>query len=95
MSTTTPMFNQVRISIVEKDSLRAMATVKVLDAMYLTGIRVIEGKNGLFISMPSKKSPAGEYQDIYFPASKAMRDELQTLVLAAYKQESALVAAAA
>jgi stage V sporulation protein G len=89
------MFNQVRINIVEKDSLRAMATVKVLDAMYLTGIRVIEGKNGLFISMPSKKSPAGEYQDIYFPASKAMRDELQALILSAYKQEVALNAVAA
>ena len=93
-TTTIPMFNQIRVSLFEKDSLRAIATAKVLDTVYLTGIRVIEGKNGLFISMPSKKSPAGEYQDIYFPANKAMRDELQGLILSAYKQELALQAAA-
>lgn len=90
MTTKTPdaIFNQVCISIVEKDSLRAMATVKIGEVMYLTGIRVIEGRNGLFVSMPSKKSPSGEYQDIYFPASKAMRDELQAAILKAYHEEA-------
>jgi stage V sporulation protein G len=88
------IFTQVRISIFEKDSLRAIATVKVADAIYLTGIRVIEGKNGLFVAMPTRKDKAGEYQDIYFPASKAVRDELQTLVLEAYRRESGVPAAA-
>ena len=81
-------FSQCRVSIIEKDALRATATVRVCDAVYLTGIRVIEGKNGLFISMPCKKTAAGEYQDIYFAASKAMRDELQALVLETYKAET-------
>jgi stage V sporulation protein G len=88
------LFDQVRISLFEKDSLRALATVKVHDAIYLTGLRVVEGKNGLFVAMPNRKTGAGEYQDIYFPASKATRDELQHLVLDAYKKEVALAAAA-
>lgn len=87
MQTNSP-FSNVRISLYTKDSLRALATVKVLDAVFLTGLRVIEGKNGLFVSMPSKKSSNGEYQDIFFPASKAMRDELQKAVLEAYAQEA-------
>ena len=90
----SPLFDQVRVSLFEKDSLRALATVKVHDAIFLTGLRVVEGKNGLFLSMPNRKTAAGEYQDIYFPANKATRDQLQALVLEAYKKEVALVAAA-
>jgi stage V sporulation protein G len=88
-SSTKPAFDQVRVQIIEKDSLRALATVKVHDAIYLTGLRVIEGKSGLFLSMPNRKTSAGEYQDIYFPANKATRDELQRLVLEAYQAEAA------
>jgi stage V sporulation protein G len=84
----TSIFSQVRVSLFEKDSLRALASVKVLDAVYLTGLRVIEGKNGLFVAMPNRKTGSGDYQDIYFPASKAMRDELQALILEAYRRES-------
>ena len=86
-STTKPAFDQIRVQIFEKDSLRALATVKVHDAIYLTGLRVIEGKSGLFLSMPNRKTAAGEYQDIYFPSNKATRDELQRLVLEAYQAE--------
>ena len=84
---TQPTFTQVRISLFQKDSLLAVASVRVLDAVYLTELRVIEGTNGLFVSMPNRKTVNGEYQDIYFPANKAMRDELQEVVLEAYRRE--------
>jgi len=91
---TSSIFSQVRVSLVEKDSLRGLATVKAHDSFFLTGLRVVDGKKGLFVSMPNRKTQAGEYQDIYFPASKAVRDELQALVLDAYKKEVAMAAAA-
>jgi stage V sporulation protein G len=94
MQTTTSLFSQVRVTLVEKDSLRALATVTAHDSLILTGLRVVEGKNGLFVSMPNRKTAAGEYQDIYFPASKAVRDELQALVLEAYKKETTMAAVA-
>ena len=81
------VFSQARVSLFTKDSLRALVSVRVLDAVYLTGLRVIEGKNGLFVAMPNRKTGGGEYQDIYFPANKASRDELQEVVLAAYRRE--------
>jgi stage V sporulation protein G len=80
-------FSQARVTLFTKDSLRALVSVKVHDTVYLTGLRVIEGKNGLFVSMPNRKTGDGEYQDIYFPTSKAMRDELQSFVLEAYQRE--------
>jgi len=79
------IFSKVRVTAIEKDSLKGLATVVVADAIYLTGLRIVVGKNGPFVSMPSRKDKTGEYQDIYFPASKATRDELQALILAAYE----------
>ena len=89
MQTTTASFSNVRIALVTKESLRAMATVKVADAIFLTGIRVIEGKNGLFVSMPSKKDVGGDYHDIFFPASREVRDQMQRSILEVYRAEVA------
>ena len=82
-----PLFSQVRISIVEKDSLRAIASCKVSDVLYITGLRVVHGRNGLFVTMPANKGKDGEYHDIYFPASKEMRAQLQATILEAYHKE--------
>lgn len=90
----SPLFTQVRVSLCQRDSLRALASAKVGEAVYLTGMRVIEGKNGLFVGMPTRQSAGGEYQDIYFPASKAVRDELQKAVLEAYQLALKVPAAA-
>jgi stage V sporulation protein G len=79
-----PIFNSVRIYLEHRETLRAKVSVKVLDIMYLTGIRVIEGKKGLFVSMPSKKEARGDYKDIFFPASRDHRDALQATILEAY-----------
>ena len=87
-------FHQVRVSLFEKDTLRGLATVKVLDLVYLTGLRIVEGKAGLFVSMPNRRTAGGEYQDVFFPANKARRDELARLVLAAYYKEAKTTAEA-
>lgn len=75
-------FSSIRVTVYEKESTRGFATVKVGDLFYITGLRIIEGTKGLFVSMPSRKDTSGEYKDICFPASKEVRDELQGLVLA-------------
>ena len=85
------VFSKVKINLFEKDSLRGFASVCVADSFYVTGIRIIEGKNGFFISMPSRKNAEGEYLDICFPASKPFRDELTGAVLDAYDKELVVV----
>ena len=53
------MFSNVRVTPFEKDSLRGLASVKVGDAVFLTGLKVVMGKNGLFVGMPqAKKNPS-------------------------------------
>lgn len=80
----TALFSSIRVTLTNKDSLKGMATVKVLDSIFLTGLRIIDGKKGLFVSMPSKKEPNGEYKDLFFPASKEIRDQLQAAILEVY-----------
>ncbi|MES2202641.1 MAG: SpoVG family protein [candidate division FCPU426 bacterium] len=78
---STPVYSSVRITLTHRDSLRAMASCLVGGAMFVNGMRVVEGKNGLFVAMPSRKNAAGEYQDVAFPCSKEMRDQLQRVIL--------------
>jgi stage V sporulation protein G len=93
MQTMTAPFSSIRVVLASRESQKALASVKVADSFFLTGMRVVEGKNGLFVSMPSKKDPAGQYHDLFFPASREIRDQLQHAVLAAYREELAKAAA--
>jgi len=48
---------------------------------------VIEGSNGLFIAMPSKQSPSGEYRDTVHPLNTETREQISSAILAAYEKE--------
>lgn len=50
-------------------------------------ISIVEGKNGLFVSMPAYKNSRGDYQDIAFPISKEFREKLYSAILNTYKIE--------
>ena len=69
--------------------MKAVATVTFDDEFVVHDVRVVESKNGLFIAMPSKKTPSGEYRDIAHPINPATRDKIQTSVLAAYNTADA------
>jgi stage V sporulation protein G len=85
IKSVTP-FQNVRITLTNNGPTRALASCQVYDAIFLGGIRVVEGSKGLFVSMPSRKNPKGEYKDIFFPANRLMRDTLQSLILKHYEQ---------
>src|ERR1043166_2008804 len=82
----TQMFSEFKVTLVDKDSLRAVASCKVGEAIWLHGMRVVEGTKGRFVSMPSRKAANGEYQDIFYPASREVREQLQSGVLAKYNE---------
>lgn len=69
----------------KKDSnLKAFASITIDNAVCITGIRIVEGSNGLFISMPQSKDNDGEYHDIVFPVTRDTREAIQDAVLEAY-----------
>ncbi len=67
-------------------NVKAIASANLDDCFAVKNIRVIEGKNGLFVSMPSYKGADGEYHDLCFPTTPEMRKQLNAAVEEAYKQ---------
>ncbi|MBM7582451.1 stage V sporulation protein G [Caldicoprobacter guelmensis] len=68
--------------------MKAVASVTFDDAFVVHDIKVIEGDNGMFIAMPSRKTPDGEYRDIAHPINSETRTQLQTLILEKYNKMS-------
>lgn len=81
-----PLQFDVRIqSIKPNDSIKGTASVNINDAFAIRGVKIIEGSNGLFVSMPSYKV-GNDYKDICFPITQECRKQLNDAVLTAYEQ---------
>ena len=81
----------VRVRIVKKDDskLKAVASVTFDDCFVVHDIKVIEGNEGYFIAMPSRKTADGEYKDIAHPINTETRQIVIDEVLNAFKDELA------
>lgn len=79
---------QAKISLLANstNNVKAMANITFDDIFVVTGIRVVQGQNGLFISMPSRKTASGEYKDVCFPLSGDFRKEITDIVVEAYNK---------
>ena len=76
----------VRVRVIAKEGkMKAIASITIGDEFVVHDIKVIEGENGLFIAMPSKKAADGEYRDIAHPIKPETRAEIQRLILAEYE----------
>lgn len=65
------------------DNLKAFVSITIDDVFVVKEIRVLEGKNGLFVAMPSKK--VGEkYMDISHPITAEWRQRINSAVLSEY-----------
>lgn len=77
---------KIRLVTKENDRLKAVASVVFDECFVLHDIKIIDGKLGLFIAMPSRKTPDGEYKDIAHPLNTETRDVINREVLAAYEK---------
>ena len=76
----------VRVRMINAEGkLKAVASVTFDEEFVVHDIKVIESLNGLFIAMPSRKTPDGEYKDIAHPINTGMRERLQTAVIERYE----------
>lgn len=75
----------VRLRKVDTDGrMRAIASITIDDEFVVHDIRVIDGNEGLFVAMPSKRTPDGEFRDVAHPINSNARTKIQDAVLAAY-----------
>jgi stage V sporulation protein G len=68
--------------------LKAYVTVTFEDCFVVHNVKVIEGKNGVFVAMPSRKTSSGEYKDVAHPINPEFRAELQKEILDKYESGS-------
>jgi stage V sporulation protein G len=66
--------------------MKAIASITIDHEFVVHDIRVIDGNNGMFVAMPSKRTPDGEFRDIAHPISSATREKIQAAVLAEYER---------
>lgn len=66
--------------------MKAVVSVTFDDCFVVHDIKVIEGQDKLFIAMPSRKTPDGEFKDIAHPINAEMRELLQNMILAKYEE---------
>ncbi|MGN0740233.1 MAG: septation regulator SpoVG [Treponema sp.] len=70
--------------VTSEGKLKAYVTVTFDNCFVVHNVKIIEGKDGLFIAMPSKKTSTGEYKDVAHPISPEFRTELQNKILDEY-----------
>ena len=77
----------VNVRKIEKEGsrMKGIASVLIDDGFAVHDIRIIEGDNGLFIAMPSRKVETGGYRDIAHPINPEVRAMFEEAILEAYK----------
>ena len=65
--------------------MKAVVSVTFDESLVIHDIKVIEGQDKVFIAMPSRKTPSGEFKDIAHPINIQMREKLQNSIIAAYE----------
>ncbi len=70
----------------DESKLKAVASITFDGEFVVHDIKVIDGQNGMFIAMPSKKMGEGDFRDIAHPLTQEVRTQLRDAVLDAYNK---------
>lgn len=72
--------------VLKEDKVKGIANILFEGEFLVKNVRIVEGKNGLFIAMPSRRKADGNYEDVCFPITKEMRAEIEQVVIAGYEE---------
>jgi len=78
--------NEVRVFPVDEEKLRAYVTIAFDHCFVIRDLKIIQGPNGLFISMPSKKRKDGTYKDIAHPINNETWRMIEEKIIAEYQK---------
>lgn len=78
---------EVRVYPRNEEKLKAFVTVTFDDSFVVRNLKVIQGQNGLFVAMPSRKMADGSHKDIAHPIKNEVRRMIEEKVLTAYQEK--------
>lgn len=80
--------SEVKVRRVEgKERFKAWVTLTFDDEFRIHGLKIIQGKDGPFVAMPSRKLPNDEFIDTAYPLNKELKETIQREVLAEYQRQ--------
>lgn len=74
----------------EEKNLRAFADIEVNGFLLIKGVRVMNGKNGLFVSMPRQKGKDNKWYETVRPLTPEAKAHVASVVLSAYGEKEAV-----
>lgn len=77
----------IKVFPVNEDKLKAYVTIVVEDSFVIRDLKIIRGKSGLFVAMPSKKCKNGLFRDIAHPLNQDIRSYLEEKIFQTYRSE--------
>ena len=78
---------EIKVFPVNEERLKAYATITLNACFVIRDLKIIQGHNGLFVAMPSKRRKDGQFSDIAHPLNQETREEVEKAVFQAYENE--------
>ena len=75
---------EVKVFPIQEEKLKAFVSIVFDHCFMVNDIKIIQGRDGLFISMPSRKKKNGEFKDVAHPLNNETRRMIEEKVLAEY-----------
>lgn len=72
--------------IAEEGKMKAVVSITFDDEFVVHDIRIIEGQNGMFVAMPSRRTSDGQFKDIAHPINSETRAKIQSTILQRYQE---------
>ena len=77
---------EVRVFPVDEDKLKAFVSIVIDDVFVVSDIKIIQGRNGRFLSMPSSRRRNGSFRDIAHPLNNETRRRFEERIIAEYRE---------
>jgi stage V sporulation protein G len=78
---------EVKIYPVNEERLKAYVSITIENSFVIRDLKIIQGPNGLFVAMPSKKRKDGQFRDIAHPLNQETRSEIEDVIFEAFEKE--------
>ncbi|MHB8173767.1 MAG: septation regulator SpoVG [Nitrospirota bacterium] len=82
---------EVKVFPVSEDKLKAYVTITFDNSFVVRDLKIIQGKSGTFVAMPSKKRKDGTYRDMAHPLNTETREMIEHKVMAEYERETGVL----
>jgi stage V sporulation protein G len=76
---------EVKVFPIQEEKLRAFVSIVIDRCFMVNDIKVIQGRDGLFISMPSRRKKNGDFKDIAHPLNNETRRMIEERILNEYE----------